>query len=158
MASDDELAAVFTELARAYPNYELPKESMGIYIREWQKLDGRCLMMAARFHIRQSRFFPAISELWTVATDLYKKSQIANRDEDALAKIRKAKKEALPRGEIRKMLQAVNDAVEKPMPNAIVPFKKKGNASRQQGDYEVGSDLTDEQWEERKRAMKKAAE
>lgn len=157
MATDEELGFVFTELAQAYPNYELPDDSMTIYVREWSKLDGTALLLAAREHIRNSKFYPAISELWTVAKELERKAGKAERDRDVLAQKKKAKQEALPRSEARKMLAALTEAASAGSGTAIVPFRGRGlkrMLSEPAKTYEVGARMTDEEWEQHKRRAK----
>jgi hypothetical protein len=126
LATDEELAAVFTRLAEAYPNYQLPDASMKLYIRMWVDVDGEALFAAVHGHISECRFFPAIAELLERAKAYEKTKRQVAAGANALEKIRGWKQEALAAGESRKMLTALTDAAGKRKGMEIVPFRGRG--------------------------------
>jgi hypothetical protein len=124
LATDEELAAVFTRLAEAYPNYQLPDASMKLYAGMWADVSGEALFEAARGHISGSKWFPTIAELIERADAYRKAKQQAEAGTNALEKIRGWKQEALSAGESRKMLTALTDAASKRKGTEIVPFRR----------------------------------
>jgi hypothetical protein len=160
LATDKELAAIFTRLAEAYPNYELPEESMRLYAQCWAEASGEALAAAVYGHIRESKWFPAIAEILERAKAYEKNKQQAEAGTSALEKIRQWKREALGPGESRKMLTALTGAASKRKGTEIVPFRGRGvkqmlaEVSKR---FEVGAGETDEQFEERKRALMEKA-
>ena len=156
MATNEQLAAVFTMLAQAYPNYDLPEDSMKLYAGEWEAESGEGLFVAVRIHIRECKWFPTIAELTTRAR-AYERNKLRVEDGDAaLKKIRGWKQEALSAGEARKQLTGVTNAASKRTGTEVVPFRGgalKRVLATQPKRYEVGAGETDEEFEARKAAV-----
>lgn len=144
-------------LAQAYPNYELPEDSMKLYAGEWEVESGEGLFVAVRIHISECKWFPTIAELTTRAR-AYERNKLRVEDGDAaLKKIRGWKREALSAGEAQKQLTAVTNAAnEKRKGTEVVPFRGgalKRVLATQPKRYEVGAGETDEEFAERKREL-----
>jgi hypothetical protein len=131
LATDEELAAVFTRLAEAYPNYQLPDASMKLYAGMWADVEGEALMAAAHGHICGSKWFPAIAELVGRAEAYEKAKRQVAAGAGALEKMRGWKQEALSAGESKKMLTALTDAASKRKGTEIVPFRRKRALAKQ---------------------------
>lgn len=161
MATAKELAAVFTTLAQAYPNYTLPEDSMRLYASEWAEESGEGLFTAVRIHIHECKWFPTIAELTTRAR-AYERNKLRLEDgSSALKKIRGWKLEALSAGEAHKQLTAVTNAASAKGTKSIVPFRGGGLKrvlATQPKRYEVGAGETVEEFEARKAAVVEGAQ
>ena len=70
MASPDEILLVLEEMAGAYPEKALTRETLELYLQSLGDIPGGVLHAAARQHIRNSAWFPKIAELRQIALRL----------------------------------------------------------------------------------------
>jgi hypothetical protein len=133
LATDEELAAVFTRLAQAYPNQTLPDDSMKLYAGQWCELEAEALFAAVIGHIRESEWFPRISHIIERVRAYENAKRQSEAGQSALEKIREWKREALSAGESRKMLSALTNAARKQKGTEIVPFRGKRALAKKGG-------------------------
>lgn len=70
MATEVEIIKALKVLAAAYPNFELPKETVGIYCRMLVDLDYDTLRAATLQCVSVYKFFPTVAEIRSAVTDL----------------------------------------------------------------------------------------
>jgi hypothetical protein len=114
------------------------------------------LLLAANILVDRMTFFPALAEILAVCRE------VENRVDDRQWKrnLERWEQEALGPGESRKMLTALTGAASKRKGTEIVPFRGRGvkqMLAEVPKRFEVGAGETDEQFEERKRALMEKA-
>jgi hypothetical protein len=70
MATPPEIEKALTVLSYAYPNFDLPKETVQIYIRLLADLDFELLKAATLQCATINKFFPTVAEIRAAATEL----------------------------------------------------------------------------------------
>ena len=70
MSRQDRILDLLQELATAYPRYTLTEASVGVYLKHLEICDVESLRRAVDQWIGLERWFPAVSELKKLATDL----------------------------------------------------------------------------------------
>ncbi len=70
MATRETVTKVIIMLAAAYPRMQIPKESAKVYHELLHDIDDGLLVMAAKQHAANSKWFPSVAELRGVALDM----------------------------------------------------------------------------------------
>ena len=155
MASPKEIDGVLAILSAAYPMFQIPDNTIELYSKELSDVPAKELIQAAVKHIKRSRFFPTIAEI----RGRFDEDQVRVRAEEGgrewKERLEEYRREALPRCEAAKFLKAINDKAGV----ALTPSRRSGMFSliKQQPKQELGAELSEEQWDERKRKLKESA-
>lgn len=70
MATREDVLEVMAILSAAYPNFQLTPETVQVYRRMLDDIDGEVLRAAATSCIRTSKWFPTVAELVAAATEI----------------------------------------------------------------------------------------
>lgn len=116
MATRPEIEMVLGMLCAAYPNFELQDPTLELWVLEFREVPARHLELAARAHLRTSRYFPSIGEILPDAEAAW-----AREVEDRQSRVlRLEPPRADPNDpavrEARERLRRICDGVGKPMP------------------------------------------
>lgn len=151
MATKKEIHQVLARLAAAYPHFQLTEETISIYCEMLEDIPFPELLDAAEKQIKVSTFFPAVAELRRAYDE--KRLRIHRQDQERQWRenLEQYKSEALSADESKRMLRRLTAAAGKPSNLALVPVRED---IKKVVSEEVGADMTDEEWEQRKQAEK----